>query len=321
MRRILGAAAGAAVSLLFLAAPAQAARVTFVSQLTGSDSYNCTSPASPCATLSGAYGKTEAGGVMHVLPGEYSSLEITQSVKIIADGGQASITSSAIGGVNMAGAFYVNAGAADDVLIRGFTLRGGSGLVVGAITGISFVAAGALYVENCTLADSEGNYGILFVPTGASELYVSNSVAYNNSSGGILIKPAGAGSVKAVLDNVSVEDNGSGITIDGRSTTADVAVTIRNTTVAGSTNYGLNAIDSGGGATSVVIEGSTFSNNGTQGVISNGANTTVRMRNSTVTGNARGIIFANSGKLISGGGNLVRANTINGAFTATEAQQ
>ena len=123
-----------------------------------------------------------------------------------------------------------------------------------------------------------------------------------------------------MLDNVSVDDNSTGITVDGRSTTGTNTVTIRNSTFAGSTTYGVNAIDSAGGATNVVIEGSTLSNNGSHGVVSNGANTTVHMRNSTVTGNARGIIFTASGKLISVGGNAVVNNTVNGAFTSSVAQ-
>lgn len=311
------------LALLGAAAPAHAASTTFVSQADGNDANACTSPAAPCATLNGAYGKTVAGGVIHVLPGEYPSLEITQSVEIIAESGQASITSSATGGANTLGRFYVNTGAADDVRIRGFTLRAGTSGFVGPVAGISFVGAGALYVEDCTLVDA-GNEAILFIPTGAGELYVSNSVVSDDigsDGGGILIKPTGSGSAEAVLDNVRVEDNANGILVDGRATTGANEVTIRNTTVAGSTNYGLNAIDSGGGATNVMIEGATFSNNGTQGVISNGNNTTVRMRNSTVTGNARGIIFSNSGKLISGGGNLVTGNTVNGTFSSSVAQQ
>ena len=309
------------LALLAVAGPVHGAGATFVSQANGDDMNACTSAAEPCETLTGAYGKTDPGGVMHVLPGEYASLAVDKSVEIIADSGQASITSSSNGGVNTSGRFYVNTGAADDVRIRGFTLRAGSGGVVGPIAGISFVAAGSLYVENCTLVDSPGNYGILFLPTAASELYVSNSVVSDNSGGGILIRPAGAGSVKAVLDNVSIEDNFSGISIDSRTTTGTNSVTIRNSTVSGGSQFGIYALESGGGVTNVVVEGSTSANNATFGIGSNGVNATVRLRNSTVTGNGTGIAVAGSGKLISLGGNSVRGNTANGVFTATEAQQ
>ena len=79
--------------------------------------------------------------------------------------------------------------------------------------------------------------------------------------------------------------------------------------------------DSSSGSTSALIEGSTISNNVTHGVFATRAFATVRLSNSTVTGNGRGLATAESGKIISTGGNVVRGNTVNGTFTATEAQQ
>jgi hypothetical protein len=82
--------------------------------------------------------------------------------------------------------------------------------------------------------------------------------------------------------------------------------TSRNSVVSGSdAAFGLIAVDSGGGLTNV-IEGSTFSENGTPAVQAAGSNVTVRMRNSTATGNDGGLDNRGGAKLISNGGNVVR---------------
>jgi len=304
------------VALVF-AAPAQAAFATFFSPA-GNNANNCTTPATACATLGGAFAKTDAGGVMHVLPGEYSTLNITKAVQIIAEAGQASISGSSTG-VNPSASFLVTAGATDEVRIRGFVVdRHGS-----SAGGIALVTGAALYVEDCSLVSSGNDFGIIFVPTGASELYVSNSFMSGNASpgGGILVKPSGSGSAKVVLDNVNVENNAAGILIDGRVTTGSNTVVIGNTNVVGGGSFGIFAADSGGGTTNVTVDGSTSANNVTFGIGASGANATVRVRNSIVTGNGTGLQIASSGKLISHGGNVVTGNTTNGAFTSTVAQQ
>jgi hypothetical protein len=137
----------------------------------------------------------------------------------------------------------------------------------------------------------------------------------------IRIRPAGSANVDAVLDNVTVRNAVTGVLIDGRATPGANNVTIRNSVISGSTAYGIYAVDSGGGATSVVVEESTSTANGTWGIATNGANVTARVGNSTVTGNGRGLIATASSKLISQGGNVVAGNTVNGAFTQAIGQQ
>ena len=139
--------------------------------------------------------------------------------------------------------------------------------------------------------------------------------------GGIQIRPTGSGSAKVALDNVSVADDDGGILIDGRSTTGTNTVTIRNSTVSGVGSWAIFALDSVGGSTNVMVEGSTSTNNGTFGVGANGANTIVRMRFSTVTGNATGLLANGGGQVISQGGNTVAGNTTNGAFSSTQPLQ
>ena len=314
------AAIGCILALPGFTAPAHAAFTTFVSQ-TGNNANACTSPAAPCQTLAGALAKTDSGGVMHVAPGEYAALLINKSVEIVADGGNVSVANSTINaGPGSSAVIVVDVAGLDDVRIRGFTLdrHGAPG------SGIAFIGLGTLYVENCTLVNNTGSdSGIAFVPDGPSELYVSDSFISGGSGSpnGVLIRPANGGAVTAVFDNTRFENDVFGITIDGRDTFNSNTITIRDTVISGNSSYAIGAIDGGSGETNVVVEGSTFARNGTFGVLANGANVTIRVHNSTITNNGTGVSALNGATLISNGGNVVRGNTANGAFTATEAQQ
>ena len=108
---------------------------------------------------------------------------------------------------------------------------------------------------------------------------------------------------------------------DGTGTNGTLAVTVRNSTLAGGIAYGVFATESGTGSINAMIEGSTIANNGSHGVLVSGASATVRMRDSTVTGNGFGIMVTSGGKIVSQGGNVVAGNTGQGTFTQTLPQQ
>jgi hypothetical protein len=312
------------LALLSLPAPAEAALATWVSSA-GDDSNPCTVPDLPCRQLTGATGalaKTAAGGIIHVLPGDYAGFRIDKSIEIIADAGQASITNGFPGFGGFVAGISVETAATDIVRLRGLTVV----VTSGSPGGIMLQSAGVLHVEDSTFVRSVNSFGIVFAPTGAGELHVSNSTISDNGTGGatgggIFVKPSGSGSAKVVLENVLIDNNRVGILLDGTATTGTDTVTVRNSTISGSASSGIFAIDSGGGATNVTIEGSTSVSNGTFGIAANGANVTERVRNSTVSGNGTGLIATNTSKLISHGGNVVAGNTANGAFTQTIAQQ
>jgi len=313
------AASTCLVALLGAAAPAHAAFITFVSG-NGLDSNNCPTPATACRQLAGASGaisKTDATGTIHVLAGEYSAFAIDKSLDVLAEPGTATIADSTFIAIPGGGSASILVSDLNIVRIQGFH-------VYNPYAGIAFVGGGKLYVERCVFVPGSSQFGVDHRPNGTSELYVSDTILSGDGSaggGGISIRPTGSGSAKAVLDDVNVEDNASGIIIDGRSTTGTNTVTIRNSVVSGGSAFGIYAVDGGGGVTNVTVEGSTSTNNTTFGIGSNGVNSFVRVRNSTVNGNGTGLQIAGSGKLISNGGNVVRGNTANGAFTATEAQQ
>src|SRR6266853_1606690 len=211
------------ISVLCLsAAPAQAlAPVTWISG-TGLDTNDCFAPATPCRNFLGATGvlaKTEAGGTIHVLPGNYDTPAITKSVQIIADGGQASIVNVITTSGGMTAGIVINAGPADVVRIRGMIVNPLGGSTFG--TAVGFVAGKALHLENCTLIGSGiGAFGIQFAPNAAAaggaptELTVRNSTIGSNVSGNVLIRPTSSVAVAALFERVLVGDSIFGVKAD-----------------------------------------------------------------------------------------------------------
>jgi hypothetical protein len=292
-------------------ANAQATR-TWVSGV-GDDANPCSRTA-PCKTFAGAISKTAARGEINVLdPGGFGGVTITKSISIIAEGATAGVL---VSGTN---AIVINAGANDVVVLRGLDFEGlGTGL-----NGIRFLAGGALHVQHCIIrgfqASSAGNgHGIAFVPSGASELAVSDTVISTNGTGtnggGILIKPSGTGSARVTLDRVEMVNNVFGIKADGAGSTGGIKVTARNSVTSENSFAGFSSVTPGGGAvTQMMLVSSTSSNNGAAGIKSDGLASTVRISDTTVTGNNLGLEVANSGVLASYSNNNINGNTTDGA--------
>jgi hypothetical protein len=315
------AASACLVALLGTAGPAKAAFATFVSG-TGTDTGNCDDAANPCRQISYALTKTDGTGTVHVLAGTYDFFTISQSVNVIAEEGTAVVLYG--GGNTPDAAIAVTAAGADPVLIKG--------LMVNTIAHRAVLVNtwAKVFIEDCTIRYGGGGnpegHGIDFQPTNSSPLTVSNTTlirADPSPAGGhaVRIRPAGSSSVDALLDNVTVRNARTGVLIDGRATTGTNSVTVLDSSVSGSSAFGLHAVDSGGGITDVVVEGSSSSNNGTQGFVATGANANIRLRDSTSSGNGRGLQVISSGEIISHGGNVVAGNTVNGGFTSTVPQQ
>ena len=330
MKRLIVSLAASAcfAALLGTAAPAHAAFVTFVSG-DGDDGLACTSPETACRQIGGATGalsKTDPGGVVHVLPGEYNAFEIPAnlSVGIIAEGGLASVLNGSVpipgGGEASILINNVNSGAV--VRIRGLQIEsfGAPIAVVGNET--------TLHIERCVLAPLPGFNGIDFRPGGGllTRLFVSDTVISKQvglrTATGIRIRPTGSAGVSAVLDNVRIEDLGVGILIDGGGGTGAINMSIRDSVISGSGAQGLGVFEATtGGPSAVVLERTTVSGNGAQGIFASRALASVRVRQSAIAGNAVGVATANGGQIISHGDNVLAGNTTNGAFTSTVAPQ
>jgi hypothetical protein len=192
------------ISLLSTAAQAQASR-TWVSGV-GDDANPCSRTA-PCKTFAGAISKTAPGGEIDALdPGGFGAVTITKAVTI--DGGGGQVASTLVSGTN---GIIVNAGAADVVTLRNLRINGIG--VSGGGHGISFLAGGALHVQDCNISGFTGNGINVTTNSSNVSLFVNNTFVTNNNNG-IQVAPTG-GNVRSMLVRVWAQDNiGSGFLLN-----------------------------------------------------------------------------------------------------------
>jgi hypothetical protein len=294
-----------------LASPASAqANRTWVSGV-GDDANTCSRTA-PCKTFAGAISKTAAGGEINCIdPGSFGTVQITKSLTIACEDVEAgNLENSTTTGI------IVNAAATDVIILRG--LHFDSTPTGPALHGIRFLMGAALHVEDCVIRDAtsaapNGN-GILFAPSGTSELYVSNSFITGNNNG-IYVRPTGTGVAKVVISNSSIENNNlAGVKADGTSNTGGSNITVVNSNVSGNTNAGISILNPvGGPAINIMVDGVSVANNGAAGGLRvDGANATIRVGRSTISGNGLGTAIVNGGVISSYGNNQINGNMADG---------
>lgn len=282
---------------------------TWVS-INGSDANAC-NRVSPCRTLAGALAKTSSGGEIDVLDsGDFGTVTLNKAVSVIAPG--------TLGGIQASSgtAITVNAGSNDKIVLRGLTIDGlGAGL-----DGISFVAGGNLYIENCTV-NNFSRYGVDFAPAnGSGKLFVTDTIVRNNgvgaTGGGVhLIATTGPGFTVSV-DGLRSENNVVGLKAETLGT-----VTVRNSFSANNGYSGYTAVTpSGSGDVRLFIENSVSTHNGTTGVASVNLST-VMISNMVITDNQTGLGTSGGGAILSFGNNRVQANATDGSPTQTVLQK
>lgn len=292
---------------------AQATR-TWVSGV-GDDANPCSRTA-PCKTFAGAIGKTIAGGIINCIdPGGFGAVTVTKSITIDCAGTYAGVLASGTNGVN------IPAAAGSIVTLRNLHIEGAPPTIPGSI-GISVTGGAIVHVENCKIFGFRGGsaIGIRYTaPAGAAgELYVSDTVIADNgtsaTNGGIVITATGTGSVKAVLSRILVQNNSSGIRVDGTGSTGGISVALRDSVSAGNTANGVTGIMPAGGTArvNVQIDRGTLASNGAAAVQADGANSFVFVGGTLVTDNNTGFSSINSGGLFSFNNNSVRQNANNG---------
>ena len=278
-------------------AHAQATR-TWVSGV-GDDANPCSRTA-PCKTFAGAISKTAPCGEIDVLdPGGFGALTITKCISIETD--DASVAGVLVSGTN---GFVIAAGASDVVMIRGLTFDGlGTGL-----SAIKIISAGAVFVEECWINHFNGNgantgAGIDIEPGApTTNLNVSlREVKIRDNAGagtfGVLVKPTGAITVHAALDNCDIENNAGGLRVEANS-----QVSVRNSQV--SFNTGNGVISNGG---IINLESTMVTNNGANGVVSQTGGQ-VRVSSGSIFDNVGVGLFNNAATVISFGNNSIRGN-------------
>lgn len=304
MRRfaLLTTVSAAALLACLYAAPAEAqATRTWVSGV-GDDANPCSRTA-PCKTFAGAISKTAAGGEINCLdPGGFGGVTITKSIAIICDNTEAGVL---VSGTN---AIIINAGVNDIVTLKGLDIEGlGTGL-----NGINFLAGRALHVHKVQIRGFRGTNGngLIFQPSGNSELYVADSYIHDNGStgntSGILVRPTGAGTANATINRVQLENNNNGIRFEAGGTGVVNGV-VRDTLSAGNSANGIMANTGVTPAVAVMLDNVVSASNAGVGVNATGSGALVRIGRSTVTNNVTGVSSVSSGVM-----RTYQTNQING---------
>jgi hypothetical protein len=301
-------------------AAAQATR-TWVAG-TGDDANPCSRTA-PCQTFAGAMVKTAAGGEIDCIePGGFGPVTISKSIAIICDNTEAGVIPTGPGSV-----ITVNAGATDVVYLSGLDIEGqGTG---NGQNGVRFIAGGTLHIEHSVIRgfNAASGWGVLFQPSGASQLTITNTVIADNGaggiSGGIQIAPTGAGGAANVaLRDVRIQNNnGVGLRIDSTGNTGSgISVSLENVQSTGNAQ-GVSVLNPPNTTTiGVMIVGSTIALNSSVGLFANGGAVTVRVSDTEITGNSLGVNALGGSTVQSYGdnnldGNPASTSANNGAFT------
>ena len=297
------AALGLGLLLIATSAHAQATR-TWVSGV--GDDVNPCSRTAPCKTFAGAISKTAAKGVISVLdPGGFGTVTITKSITIDGGGIHGSILSTgAPAGV------IVNAGAADVVRLRNFSIDGSTT----GVDGIRFLAGGTLIVENVRINDVSAD-GIKFSPSGNSRLVVTDTHIGNAAGSAIHSIPGAVGTAVVSVQNVRVYASGFGIKAEDRTN----QMSVRDSFIGNNLNSGVQA-QSTSAVVSMNVDNCHISNNGlgnagAAGIKAKGAAATINISENLVTGNPNGLGPETGGAIVSFGSNRVVFNTVNGNAT------
>jgi hypothetical protein len=292
MKRLFAVLTVVAIAILnSSSASAQASR-TWVSGV--GDDVNPCSRTAPCKTFAGAISKTAAGGEIDCLdPGGFGAVTITKSVTLDCTGTLGSILVSGTNAIVVSGAGII-------VRIRGITLQG----ITTGINGISALNMSELFVEDCVFFGFSAGAGINFAPeTGVGRLFLKDTVIDSGSSG-IVIAPTGGAVAGASLSNVSLQGNGTGMSINTTSGSATVELT--NSLVAANTTNGITVSGTSSGI--LLINATTVINNSGSGV-SAGNGASVFIGGSSFVGNSTGVSVTGSGAVRSYKNNAINANT------------
>jgi hypothetical protein len=294
----------AAVTMVYATpASAQATR-TWVSGV--GDDVNPCSRTAPCKTFAGAISKTAAGGEINCLdPGGFGAVSIIKSMTIscpYTEGG-------ALAGGN---GITWNMPATTDVgFMRGLDVFG----VNPPSNGVRFINNGTLHIEDCVIRrfNAASSAGISVAPTGAVELYISNTTVAENGNaatgGGIVIAPGIGGSVKATIVNSRVRNNANfGIRAD--STNGTITLVMQNNDISG--NASGVSVQSGQAINAFLLD-SLVANNSTVGVVGNGPSVGMRVGNTTITGNTLGVSAVGGAQVLTYGNNRLIGNPSVGA--------
>jgi len=323
MRKMMLSAAmlGAMLVPLLHSGPADALNGKSWVRNSGSDGLNCSDWANACRTLGKALSVTVQGGEIGIIDaGDYGQLSggsnIIHSISIVnddaGDAGLLNINGSCPGGTLM----FISASPGDVISLRGLVFEG----CVSGVNGIIFQGGSALHIQNSVFKNFEGgsilNAGLVFQPSGNSQLFVSNTILFNNGSvantGGILVQPLGSGSASVVLDRVHLENNVVGLRLDAATNATGgngIRAVVRDSVASGNAGDGISVFTTAGKPFAFAfVNRSEMVNNGSNGILANGPHATVLLRDSVITKNGTGVSAINTGQIITYGNNANNSN-------------
>ena len=224
-------AAFAAIFLVvafMLPAKAQATR-TWVSGV--EDDVNPCSRTAPCKTFAGAVSKTAAGGEINCLdPAGYGALTITKALTINCEGTLGSVLVSGTNGI------VVNAGINDKVTLKGLEFEGlGTG-----INGIQFLAGKSLEAHKIQIRNFTAS-GIDVEPIASAQVFISEAYVTAGAGSAILLKPGSAANLFASITGARLNNNVTGLNVDGTAGSGTIRVTFRDSVAAGNSGAGVSA--------------------------------------------------------------------------------
>lgn len=290
---------GAFVLVAASGAEGQSNRV-FVSARSGNDLNSCNSITTPCQSFQGAVNQVAPAGTVIVLDsGGYGPMTITKALTVDSPPGIVAFIHPPTGN-----AITINAGAGDNVILRGIALN------VGDSVGLRVNTAGTVHVENCAI-NGFSSHGVSFLATG--QLFMKDTTVANNTGEGVLIEPA-SGNATVSMDRCRLDGNsGSGLALAN-----NTSVTIRDSVAVGNFR-GFTAGTQVGQTMQLNIERCVSSTNVVGIFAADSATTKVRVSDTVVTGNSLGLQAFGAGTILSRGNNTVEGNGSLQAFTGSYA--
>ena len=291
MAYVFSAGLGVAVSLLVATSAHALNARTWVSGA-GVDQAGCGPIANPCRTLQYAHDNTENGGEIDIKDSAaYGAVVIFKAISIVSDGSLAGVYGPSVGA-----AIHLDPNTGAKVYLRGLTIQGPGGLDSAGIRAGSDVdltvdrcviknfATGLLFgpglAPKVTVNDSDvvnNRVGLKFVSSTGGSVSISRSRFNKNTSYGITL--TGVAASKFSISDTAVNDNSTGLGIDGANPTILDGVTILSNTIQG--------LAAGGGGT-LLLGRSTIVGNG-QGVNLAPSVSALSYRNNQINGNGQDI--------------------------------
>jgi hypothetical protein len=236
---------------------------------TGSDIPSCGPATNPCRTFQYAHDSiVAAGGEIRVYNSAgYSPITIRNAISIVNDSaGLAGISEGAAGKAPIT----IQAGANDQVLLKGLTLDGaGSGSI-----GVNVSSVGSLTIANCIVKGFTQDSGLKISPGNAMSIAISDSIFWGNKNG--INIPNATQAINGTLTRVEASGNSE----------AGVSV---------------------GSGASIFANQVNASNNGTGfSVIGSGK---IFLERSIVAANTTGVAMLSGGTVNTYGDNVINTNT------------